>query len=97
MVKIFSSFQSEENISGHEINQFNKNITDLINSGAYPDKIEIIIIGNLLDEYSFKDRKNFIRNIYYASNVFFDRKNVKNLRNTNRIFYKNSMKIQILN
>lgn len=52
--------------------QFNARVTTLIDIGHSVDKIELIVLGGTWCSYPEEYQEQFIRDIYYAANVFFD-------------------------
>lgn len=52
------------------IEQFNARLTMLHKNGHTLDKIEIIVLGGTFSSYSKAYQKEFIRDIFYAANVF---------------------------
>ena len=48
-------------------------IGQYVANGHYGDKGEFIILGGTWSNYSYEYQKEFMRDLYYACNVFFDR------------------------
>lgn len=53
-----------------EVRQFNARIKNLEEIGHPIDKIEIMILGGTWESYPLLYREQFIRNIYYAANIY---------------------------
>lgn len=52
--------------------QFNDRANGLQNCGHMIDKIEIIVLGGTWSHYPREYQKQFIRDIYYSANVYYD-------------------------
>jgi histone acetyltransferase (RNA polymerase elongator complex component) len=67
--------------------QVNSRLTQLKNIGHEIDKVEIIVLGGTLESYPIEYREEFIRDLFYALNVFYETlefdKNDKNDKNVN--------------
>ena len=48
-------------------------IGQYIANGHYGDKGEFIILGGTWSNYSYEYQREFMRDLYYACNIFFDR------------------------
>lgn len=59
--------------------QFNSRVDTLIKMGHIVDKLELIILGGTWSNYhkNYKDR--FIRDVYYAANTYYDKRNILSL------------------
>ena len=56
-----------------EIKQFNARVRNLLEMGHPIDKLEILILGGTWESYPKLYREQFIRNILYAANTYFDK------------------------
>jgi ELP3 family radical SAM enzyme/protein acetyltransferase len=56
------------------VEQIFDRVGQYIANGHYGDKGEFIILGGTWSNYSYEYQKTFMRDLYYACNIFFDRK-----------------------
>ena len=56
------------------VGQFYDRAYSLLNCGHLVDKIELLVLGGTWSHYPKYYRNNFIRDIYYAANTFYDKK-----------------------
>jgi len=54
------------------IRQMNSRISSLIKMGHLVDKIELLVLGGTWSEYPKEYQEEFITNLYYSANVYFD-------------------------
>jgi ELP3 family radical SAM enzyme/protein acetyltransferase len=55
------------------IGQFNSRLNTLVENGHEPDKIEIIVLGGTFSTYPRDYQEEFIRDVFYAANTYFDK------------------------
>ena len=55
------------------VEQIFDRVGQYIANGHYGDKGEFIILGGTWSNYSYEYQREFMRNLYYACNIFFDR------------------------
>lgn len=61
------------------IEQIFDRVGQYIANGHYGDKGEFIILGGTWSNYSYEYQKTFMRDLYYACNIFFDRTRTERL------------------
>ncbi len=54
------------------IKQMNSRISSLLKMGHIVDKIELLVLGGTWSEYPKEYQEEFITNLYYAANVYYD-------------------------
>jgi ELP3 family radical SAM enzyme/protein acetyltransferase len=76
--------------------QFNARITTLIDIGHNVDKIELIVLGGTWCSYPQEYQEQFIRDLYYAANVFFDIEKRNSLSIEEEITINENAKLHII-
>lgn len=76
--------------------QFNARISTLIDIGHNVDKIELIILGGTWCSYPEEYQEQYIRDLYYAANVFFDIGKRKSLSIEEEITINENAKLHII-
>ena len=54
------------------IKQMNSRISSLIKMGHIVDKVELLVLGGTWSEYPKEYQEEFIRNLYYAANIYYN-------------------------
>ena len=76
--------------------QFNARVSTLIDIGHNVDKIELLILGGTWCSYPEEYQEQFVRDIYYAANIFFDIEKRKALSLEEEITINENAKLHII-
>ncbi len=74
--------------------QFNSRVDTLIKMGHVVDKLELIVLGGTWSNYHKNYKDQFIREIYYAANTYYDKRDILSLEE--ELTMNESAKIHII-
>lgn len=78
-----------------EIRQFKKQIKNLLEKGYSINNLELKILGGIWDSYPKLYQEEFIRNIFYAANTYFEKEREPCSLEKENYIQKNNLKIKI--